>query len=110
MSAGGVYIALVGSIEVGRSDMLVLAQTRCILNAPRGAEQSIHMVRHEPSGQQWIWRELHGEWSWHKINAARPAARQRFADEASRDGLGRRDRHVDPDRWPIPRFRADLDG
>lgn len=90
MSAG-VFIACVGSMEVYRGDDLMLAQTYCVLKTPEAARQSLHTVRHEPSGDQWIGRL--GEdrnWHWTKVNANRPAARQRFADAAVKEDLGLR--------------------
>jgi len=103
------YIATVGAREVYRGDLLSVAQAMCLLQAPRGAEESLHKVRHEPSGEEWIAHRDGRQWHWVKVNAHRPAARGRFAAEARRDAASPR-RAPDPERWPPLRPRADIDG
>lgn len=86
------WVAFVGNREVHRAETLALAQTMAVLKAPQGAERSLHEVRHETTREHWIGhRQADNSWIW--TQAGKPPQRQ-----------------VDPDDWPTPRPRADLDG
>lgn len=89
--SGKPFIAIVGAHQVGRSDELAVAQSLAVLNAPRGAEQSLHQVANETTGERWIGaRQADRSWKWTKVGAVAP--------------------RPDPETWPPPRHRADLDG
>lgn len=85
------FVAIVGAHVVGRSDQLVVAQSKCVLNAPRGAERSLHQVANEVTGERWIGHKQPDQtWRWTKVGATAP--------------------RPDPERWPTLRRRADIDG
>ena len=129
------FIATVGGREVYRSADLGVAQSMAVLQAPAGMETSLHKVRNELTGEEWIGRldARGGGWVWTAVNQRRPAARARFAAAAARDGLRPRGRDtperagaapsaasakaqhkpapaLTPAEPPLRRWRADIDG
>lgn len=86
------FVVLVGNREVYRGDNLPMAQAHCVLDAPRGAEQSLHMVKNDATGEEWVGhRQFDGSWIWTRVG--KPPQRQ-----------------VDPDDWPEPPNRKDIYG
>lgn len=87
------YVAIVGEEIVGRWSELVMAQAQCVLRGvARGfGARALHQVSHETTGERWIGtRQRDGDWKWTKVGAVAP--------------------RPDPETWPTPRHRADLDG
>ena len=70
------FIATVGNREIYRSADLEVAKAMAVLQAPAGMESSLHKVRDERSGEEWIGRldERNG-WVWTSVNQRRPAGR-----------------------------------
>ena len=87
------WIALVGNREVDRAFTLGVAKSLCVLKSPRGCELSIHMVRHEWTGEEHIGhKDKTGMWHWTKVGAP-PVPTEDVVDEP-----------------PRRRWRADIDG
>jgi hypothetical protein len=82
MSGEKPWQALVGGKLVGEARTLVVAQSHTMLNAPRGTEQSLKLVRHAQTGETHV-RQPDG--SWKRTDLPKPARRARFAAEASDD-------------------------
>lgn len=80
MSAERPWQALSGGKVVGEARTLVVAQSHAVLNAPRGAEQSLKIVRHEVTGETHV-RQADG--SWRRTDQPKSARRARFAAEAA---------------------------
>lgn len=80
MSDDKPWQAMVGGRLVGESWSLAMAQAYCMLNAPRGTEKSLKIVRHSETNETWV-RQADG--SWRRTDQPRPARRQRFASEAA---------------------------